>query len=189
MLKGTQTEKNILTAFCGESQARNRYTYFSSQAKKEGFVQISQIFAETADHEREHAKRLFKLLEGGEVDITASFPAGMIGSTQDNLKEAAHGERYEYSTMYPEFAETARNEGFPQVADIFTSIAVAEQYHEERYLKLLDNIEHQRVFQREEVMVWRCQNCGFLHEGTNAPDICPACNHPQAHFELKPENY
>ena len=189
MLKGTQTEKNILTAFCGESQARNRYTYFSSQAKKEGFVQISQIFAETADHEREHAKRLFKLLEGGEVEISASFPAGTIGSTQDNLKEAANGERFEHSTMYPEFAEMARSEGFPQIADIFTSIAVAEQYHEERYLKLLDNIENQRVFQRDETMIWRCQNCGFLHEETSAPDICPACNHPQAHFELKPENY
>src|SRR5210317_185725 len=188
-LKGTRTEKNILTAFCGESQARNRYTYFSSQARKEGYVQISNIFEETANHEREHAKRLFKLLEGGEVEVTASFPAGVIGSTMENLKEAAGGENYEYSTMYPEFAVTAREEGFSEIADIFMSIAVAEQYHEERYLKLLDNIKNGQVFKREQTNTWRCHNCGYQHEGTEAPDECPACNHPQAHFELKPENY
>jgi rubrerythrin len=188
-LKGTRTEKNILTAFCGESQARNRYTYFSSQARKEGYVQISNIFEETANHEREHAKRLFKLLEGGDVEVTASFPAGVIGSTMENLKEAAGGENYEYSTMYPEFAATAREEGFSEIADIFMSIAVAEQYHEERYLKLLDNIKNGQVFKREQTNTWRCHNCGYQHEGTEAPDECPACNHPQAHFELKPENY
>lgn len=188
-LKGTRTEKNILTAFCGESQARNRYTYFSSQARKEGYVQISNIFEETANHEREHAKRLFKLLEGGDVEVTASFPAGVIGSTMENLKEAAGGENYEHSTMYPEFAATAREEGFSEIADIFMSIAVAEQYHEERYLQLLDNIKNGQVFKREQARTWRCQNCGYQHEGTEAPDECPACNHPQAHFELKPENY
>jgi len=188
-LKGTKTEQNILTAFCGESQARNRYTYFASQAKKEGLVQISKIFEETANHEREHAKRLFKLLEGGEVTVTANFPAGVIGTTIENLQEAAGGEHYEHTTMYPEFAATAREEGLPQVADLFMAIAVAEQYHEERYLKLLDNIRQGHVFQRPQPVVWRCQNCGYLHDGPAAPDTCPACNHPQAHFELKPENY
>jgi rubrerythrin len=188
-LKGTQTEKNILTAFCGESQARNRYTYFAAQAKKEGFVQISEIFEETAGHEREHAKRLFKMLEGGEVEVTASFPAGVIGSTSENLKEAAGGENYEHTTMYPEFAATARKEGFPHIAEVFMSIAVAEKYHEERYLALRDNIKRDEVFQREEMTVWRCRNCGYQHEGTSAPDTCPACAHPQAHFEIKPVNY
>ena len=188
-LQGTQTEKNLLTAFCGESQARNRYTYFSAQARKEGYVQIANIFEETANHEREHAKRLFKLLEGGEVEVTASFPAGVVGSTRENLKEAAGGENYEYSTMYPEFAGTARGEGFPEVADIFMSIAVAEKYHEERYLKLLNNIKSNQVFKREQSRAWRCQNCGYQHEGMEAPDTCPACDHPQAHFELKPDNY
>ena len=188
-LKGTLTEKNILTAFCGESQARNRYSYFSAQAKKEGYVQIANIFEETANHEKEHAKRLFKLLEGGEVEVTASFPAGVIGSTLENLEEAAGGENYEYSTMYPEFAAKAREEGFAEIADIFMSIAIAEQYHEERYLKLLDNIRNGQVFKRQETRTWRCQNCGYLHEGMEAPDTCPACNHQQAHFDLKPENY
>ena len=188
-LKSTQTEKNILTAFCGESQARNRYTYFSAQARKEGYVQISNIFEETANHEREHAKRLFKLLEGGEVEVTASFPAGVVGSTLENLKEAAGGENYEYSTMYPEFAATAREEGFPEIAEVFMSIAVAEKYHEERYLRLLSNIKNNQVFKREQTSTWRCQNCGYQHDGTEAPDTCPACNHPQAHFELKPYNY
>ena len=189
VLQGTRTEKNILTAFCGESQARNRYSYFSAQAKKEGYVQIANIFEETANHEKEHAKRLFKLLEGGEVEVTASFPAGVIGLTQDNLAEAAGGENYEYSTMYPEFAATAREEGFDEIADIFMSIAVAEQYHEDRYLKLLDNIKNGQVFKRQETRTWRCQNCGYLHEAMDAPEKCPACNHPQAHFDLKPENY
>lgn len=188
-LKGTQTEKNILTAFCGESQARNRYTYFATQAKKEGYVQISKIFEETASHECEHAKRLFKMLEGGEVEISASFPAGVIGTTAENLVEAAGGEKHEHTTMYPEFAATAREEGFPEIAKVFASIAVAERYHEERYLKLLSNLKDNRVFIRDKKQTWRCQNCGYIHEGDAAPDLCPACNHARAHFELKPENY
>lgn len=188
-LQGSQTEKNILTAFCGESQARNRYTYFSSQAKKEGFVQISAIFEETANQEREHAKRLFKMLEGGEVEICASFPAGVIGTTAENLEEAAGGENYEHTTMYPEFAATAREEGFTEIAEVFMSIAVAEKYHEERYLKLLDNVKKHQVFDRKQPAAWRCRNCGYQHQGTSAPDTCPACNHSQAHFEINPSNY
>ena len=188
-LKGTKTEKNILTAFAGESQARNRYTYFASQAKKDGFVQISAIFEETANQEKEHAKRLFKLLEGGETEICAAFPAGVIGTTAENLKEAAGGENYEYTQMYPSFAETARAEGFNEIADIFMAIAVAEKQHEKRYLALLTNIENGCVFKREEVTVWRCRNCGYLHEGQEAPELCPACNHKQEHFELLGENY
>ncbi len=188
-LKGTQTEKNILTAFCGESQARNRYTYFSAQAKKEGYVQISTIFEETANHEKEHAKRLFKMLEGGEVEITAAFPAGVVGTTEENLEEAAGGENHEHTSMYPEFAKTAREEGFPEIADVFLSIAVAEKYHEQRYLALLNNIRQDRVFHRDQPVTWRCRNCGYQHEGTEAPDTCPACNHPQAHFEISPNNY
>jgi rubrerythrin len=188
-LKGTQTEKNILTAFCGESQARNRYTYFAAQAKKEGYVQISHIFEETADQEKEHAKRLFKLLEGGEVEISASFPAGVIGTTVENLMEAAGGENYEHTTMYPGFAAVAREEGFPLLAVIFESIAVAEKQHEKRYLDLKANIESGRVFQREENVTWRCRNCGYIHTGSKAVEKCPACDHPQAHFELLGENW
>lgn len=188
-LKGTQTEKNILTAFCGESQARNKYTYFAAQAKKEGFVQISKIFEETANHEKEHAKRLFKMLEGGEAEVTASFPAGVIGTTAENLQEAAGGENHEYTVMYPEFAEKAKEEGFPEIAEVFMSIAVAEQYHEERYLKLLDNVKNNQVFNRPAATVWRCQNCGYLHKGDSAPGSCPACAHAQAHFEIAPTNY
>lgn len=188
-LKGTQTEKNILTAFAGESQARNRYTYFASQAKKEGYVQISHIFTETADQEKEHAKRLFKMLEGGEVEISASFPAGVIGSTAENLREAAAGENYEHTTMYPNFAETARQEGFGAIAVIFESIAVAEKQHEKRYKDLLANIEAGRVFERSEKVTWRCRNCGYLHEGEKAPEKCPACDHARAHFELLGENW
>lgn len=188
-IKGTQTEKNILTAFCGESQARNRYTYFSAKAKKEGFVQISAIFEETANQEREHAKRLFKMLEGGEVEVTASFPAGVIGTTAENLKEAAGGENYEHTIMYPEFAATARSEGFPELADVFMSIAVAEKYHEERYLELLKNVNSNQIFKREQPVLWRCRNCGYQHEGSTAPDYCPACAHSQAHFEITPSNY
>ncbi|MCP3175604.1 MAG: rubrerythrin [Desulfuromonadales bacterium] len=188
-LKGTKTEKNILTAFAGESQARNRYTYFSAQAKKEGFVQIADIFEETANQEKEHAKRLFKMLEGGEVEITAAFPAGVIGTTAENLQEAAGGENYEHTTMYPDFAKVAREEGFNEIADVFMAIAVAEKQHEKRYLDLLANIENGRVFKRSETVVWRCRNCGYLHEGTEAPDKCSACAHPQAHFELLGENY
>lgn len=189
-IKGTQTEKHILTAFCGESQARNRYTYFASKAKSEGFVQIADIFEETANQEKEHAKRLFKLLEGGDVQITASFPAGVIGSTLENLKEAAGGENYEHTQMYPGFAKTAREEGFNEIADIFMAIAVAEKQHEKRYLGLMDNIANSRVFKKNQPVVWRCRNCGYLHEdATDAPDRCPACNHPQAHFELLAENW
>jgi len=188
-LKGTQTEKNILTAFCGESQARNRYTYFAAQAKKEGFVQISQIFEETANQEKEHAKRLFKLLEGGEVAISGTFPAGIIGTTTENLMEAAGGEHYEHTIMYPGFAKVAREEGFQAIAVIFEAIAVAERQHEKRYLELKANIETGRVFQREEKVTWRCQNCGYLHEGHKAPEKCPACDHAQAHFELLAENW
>ncbi|HUW57165.1 MAG TPA: rubrerythrin family protein [Planctomycetota bacterium] len=188
-LKGTQTERNILTAFAGESQARNRYTYFSSAARKEGLVQIADIFEETANQEREHAKRLFKLLEGGEVEIQAAFPAGIIGKTSENLKAAAAGEHYEWTDMYPGFAETAEKEGFSEIATVFRSIAVAEKQHEKRYLDLAANIEKGRVFKREKPVVWRCLNCGYLHEGTEAPNLCPACAHPQAHFELLGENW
>lgn len=188
-LQGTQTEKNILTAFCGESQARNRYTYFAAQAKKEGFVQISQIFEETANQEKEHAKRLFKMLEGGEVEIKASFPAGVIGTTVDNLMAAAGGEHYEHTIMYPGFAKVAREEGMQAIAAIFEAIAVAEKQHEKRYLKLKANIETGHVFQREEKVTWHCQNCGYLHEGHKAPEKCPACDHAQAHFELLAENW
>ena len=188
-IKGTQTETNILTAFCGESQARNRYTYFAAQAKKEGYVQMQHIFAETADQEKEHAKRLFKLLEGGEVEITAGFPAGVIGTTVENLKEGAAGENYEHTIMYPGFAVTAREEGFPAIAAIFEAIAVAEKQHEKRYLDLVANIEAGQVFSKSEKVTWRCRNCGYLHEGEEALEMCPACAHPKAHFELLGENW
>jgi rubrerythrin len=188
-LKGTQTEKNILTAFAGESQARNRYTYFTSQAKKEGYVQVSDIFAETANQEKEHAKRLFKLLKGGEVTISGAFPAGSIGTTVENLKASAAGENYEHTEMYPGFAKIAEEEGFNDIAVVFRSIAVAEKQHEKRYLDLAANIDADRVFKREAQVVWRCRNCGYLHEGNEAPQICPACDHPQAHFELLGENW
>jgi rubrerythrin len=188
-LKGTQTEKNILTAFAGESQARNRYTYFASQAKKDGYVQISEIFTETANQEKEHAKRLFKLLEGGEVEITAAFPAGVIGTTPENLKESAAGENYEYTDMYPGFAKVASEEGFEEIAEIFKAIAVAEKQHEKRYLALAANIANNTVFKKDQPVVWRCRNCGYLHEGEGAPEECPACAHPQAHFELLGENW
>jgi rubrerythrin len=188
-LKGTRTEKNLLTAFAGESQARNRYTYFASQAKKEGFVQISSIFEETANQEKEHGKRLFKFLEGGEVEISAAFPAGIIGTTLENLKAAAAGERYEHVEMYPDFAKTADEEGFEEIASALRSIAVAEKQHEKRYNALAANIEAGRVFKREKEVVWRCRNCGYLHTGTEAPEECPACAHPRDHFELLGENY
>lgn len=188
-LKGTQTEKNILTAFAGESQARNRYTYFSSQAKKEDFIQISQIFEETANQEKEHAKRLFKLLEGGQAEVQAAFPAGVIGATAENLKESAEGEHYEWTDMYPSFAEVAREEGFTEIAGIFSSIAVAEKQHEKRYLALRANIETGSVFKKDTSVTWRCINCGYLHAGEEAPGKCPACDHAQAYFELLGENY
>ena len=188
-LKGNQTEKNLLTAFAGESQARNRYTYFASQAKKEGFVQISSIFEETANQEKEHAKRLFKFLEGGEVEVTAGFPAGVIGTTLENLKASAAGENYEHTEMYPGFAKTAREEGFDAIAAVFEAIAVAEKQHEKRYNDLAANIEAGRFFKRDKEVVWRCRNCGYLHTGKEAPEACPACAHPQAYFELLGENY
>ena len=188
-LKGTQTEKNLLTAFAGESQARNRYTYFAGQAKKDGYVQIATIFEETANQEKEHAKRFFKFLEGGEVEIIGAFPAGMIATTLENLKAAAAGEHYEHTEMYPEFAKTAREEGFDAVAAAFEAISVAEKQHEKRYVDLAANIEAGRVFKRDEEVVWRCRNCGYLHNGSEALEVCPACVHPQAHFELLGENW
>lgn len=188
-LKGSKTEKNILTAFSGESQARNRYTYFASKAKKEGYVQISAIFEETANQEKEHAKRLFKMLEGGEVEITGAFPAGVVGTTLENLKASAGGENYEHTIMYPEFAKTAREEGFEDAAMIFEAIAVAEKQHEKRYNDLVANIEADRVFKRDEKVTWRCRNCGYVHEGDAAPEMCPACAHEKAHFELLGENW
>ena len=188
-LKGSRTEKNLLTAFAGESQARNRYTYFAAHAKKEGFVQISNIFEETAGQEREHAKRLFKFLEGGEVEVTAKFPAGVIGTTSENLKEGAAGEHYEWTEMYPSFAHMAREEGFAEVAEAFEAIAGAEKQHEKRYLALKNNVDTHRVFMRTQKTTWRCLNCGYLYDGESAPDMCPACAHPRAHFEILGENW
>ena len=188
-IKGTQTEKNLLIAFAGESQARNRYTYFASAAKKEGLVQISQIFEETANQEKEHAKRFFKFLEGGDLEITETFPAGKIGTTLENLQAAAAGEEYEWTTMYPEFAQIDREEGFKAVAIAFESISIAEKQHEKRYKDLAKNLEEGRVFKRNGKVVWRCINCGYLHEGEDAPKACPACLHPQEYFELLGENW
>ncbi len=188
-LKGSKTEKNLLAAFAGESQARNRYDYFASQARKDGYVQISNIFQETALNEKEHAKRLFKFLEGGEVEIQAAYPAGVIGDTPANLKAAAAGENHEHTTMYPGFAETAMEEGFGEIAGVFKAIAVAEKQHEKRYLDLLANIQTGSVFKRSEPVKWRCGNCGYIHHGKEAPEECPACAHPRAHFELLGENW
>jgi len=188
-LKGTQTEKNLLTAFAGESQARNRYSYFASQAKKDGYEQIRAIFEETANQEKEHAKREFKFLEGGEVEIAAAFPAGVIGSTIDNLKAAAAGEHYETTEMYPGFAKTADEEGFAEIAEVFRNIAVAEARHRDRYLVLEKNIAEGKVFERGKPVRWVCRNCGYVHEGSEAPEECPACAHPQAYFELEATNY
>ncbi len=187
--KGSRTEKNVLTAFAGESQARNRYTYFGSQARKEGYVQIADIFEETANQESQHAKRFFKFLKGGTAEIHAAFPAGVIGTTKENLAAAAAGERDEWSEMYPGFAAIAREEGFEDVARTFEFIAVAEKQHMKRYAALQENIEKNRVFRRETAVTWRCRNCGYLHTGTEAPKTCDACLHPQAHFELLGENY
>lgn len=188
-LKGTKTEKNLLTAFAGESQARNRYTYFASVAKKEGYVQISDIFAETADQEKEHAKRFFKFLEGGELEIAAAFPAGVIGSTLENLKAAAAGEEYEWTKMYPGFAETAREEGFEAIAMVFEMISIAEKQHGKRYRDLAANIEKNQVFKKNKKIKWRCRNCGYIHEDEAAPEMCPACVHPKDHFEVLAENW
>jgi len=188
-LKGTQTEKNLLTAFAGESQARNRYTYFASKAREEGLVQISLVFEETANQEKEHAKRFFKFLEGGDVTISGAFPAGVIGSTANNLKAAAAGEHHEWGAMYPGFAKKAREEGFEAAALVFDAISVAEKQHEARYNGLLKNVEAGKVFKKDKKVVWRCLNCGYLHEGADAPQACPACAHPQAYFELLAENW
>jgi len=188
-LKGSQTEKNLLLSFAGESQARNRYTYFASKAKKDGYVQIADIFEETAAQEKEHAKRFFKFLEGGELMVQGAFPAGVIGATLDNLKAAAAGERFEHSELYPGFAKIAAEEGFPAIAAVWSAISVAEKQHEKRYVELAGNIEADRVFKRPEAVVWRCRNCGYLHEDIAAPEMCPACAHPQAHFELLGENW
>jgi len=188
-LKGSQTERNLLAAFAGESQARNRYTYFSSQARKEGYMQISAIFEETANQEKEHAKREFKFLQGGEVEITAAFPAGVIGNTIENLKEAAAGENYETTTMYPDFAKIAEKEGFKEIAEVFRNIAIAEARHRDRYLALEKNIHNGRVFKKDKSVKWICRNCGYVHKGPEAPDTCPACAHPQANFELEATNY
>lgn len=188
-LKGTETEKNLLAAFAGESQARNRYSYYAGVAKKEGYEQISAIFEETADQERQHAKRLFKFLEGGEVEIQAAFPAGVIGSTVENLKAAAAGEHYETTEMYPSFAKIAQEEGLAEVATVFKMIAVAEKRHEDRYVKLAKNITDGIVFKRPAPVRWVCRKCGYVHEGTDALKVCPACGHPQAYFEIEAANY
>ncbi len=183
-IKGSQTEKNLLAAFAGESQARNRYTMYAAKAKKDGFEQIAAIFEQTADHERMHAARLFNLLEGGELEITASFPAGVVGDTIDNLKESAAGEHYENSDMYPTFAKVAREEGFEGAARLFDNIAKAEVFHERRYKALIDKIAADKVFKSDSEVVWRCRKCGYEHTGSEAPGVCPTCAHPQAHFEL-----
>ena len=188
-LKGSQTEKNLLAGFAGESQARNRYTYFASQARKEGHEQMAAIFEETANQEKEHAKREFKFLEGGAAEITASFPAGVIGDTLSNLKAAAAGEHYEHTEMYPGYAEVAEKEGFAQIAEAFRNIAVAEKRHEQRYLALAKNMTDGTVFKRPESVRWVCRNCGYVHEGPEAPEVCPACAHPQSHYELEATNY
>ena len=188
-LKGTKTEKNLLASFAGESQARNRYTYFAGVAKKAGFEQIAAIFLETADNEKEHAKRFFKLLEGGEVEITASYPAGVIGDTAENLEAAADGENLEWTKLYKEAEETARKEGFEEVANQFKEIAEVEEQHEKRYRKLLKNVREAKVFKRDKVVKWKCRNCGYVHEGKEAPERCPACAHPQSFYELFCENY
>ncbi len=188
-IKGTKTEKNLLASFAGESQARNRYTYFASAARKAGFEQIGAIFLETADNEKEHAKMFFKLLEGGEVEITASYPAGVIGDTAQNLKAAATGEHLEWTKLYKEAEEVARKEGFEEVAVQFKEIAEVEEEHEKRYRKLLKNVKDGKVFKKDTVVKWKCRNCGYVHEGKEAPDECPACAHPQAFYELLCENY
>lgn len=188
-IKGTQTEKNLLTSFAGESQARMRYTYFASTAKKEGYEQIAAIFLETAEQEKEHAKRMFKWLEGGKVEITASYPAGVIGTTLENLKAAAAGENEEWTMDYPKFADVADEEGFPEIALMYRNIAVAEKGHEERYLAFVKNIENGKVFVKDEEIVWQCRNCGYIYVGKEAPELCPACQHPRAYFEVKKENW
>ena len=188
-LKGSQTEKNLLAAFAGESQARNRYTYFAGAAKKAGYEQIAAIFLETADNEKEHAKRFFRPLEGGDVEITASYPAGVIGDTAENLKAAADGEQFEWTKLYKGFEDVARKEGFTEIADQFKEIAMVEVEHEKRYRKLLKNVKENAVFKKQKVVKWKCRNCGRIIEGVEAPEKCPTCAHPQAYYELLTENY
>lgn len=188
-LKGSETEKNLLKSFAGESQARNRYTYFASVARKAGFEQISAIFLETAENEKEHAKIFFQYLEGRDLEITATYPAGKISSTQENLKAAAEGEKLEYSHIYPEFQKIAGEEGFKEIADSFKQIGEVEEQHEKRYLDLLSNMEEETVFKKDKIVKWHCRNCGYVHEGKEAPKICPACKHPQAFYEVLAENY
>jgi len=188
-IKGSETEKNLLKSFAGESQARNRYTYFASVAKKAGFEQIAAIFTETADNEKEHAEIFFKFLEGGEVEIQASYPAGKISSTEENLLAAAEGEKMEWGTLYPEFEKVARTEGFLAVAKAFKEIAEVEEQHEKRYRKLLENVKSKKVFKKDEIVKWKCRNCGYVHEGKEAPGACPACLHPQAYYQVLEENY
>ena len=188
-LKGSKTEKNLLMAFAGEAQARNRYTYFGSEARKDGYIQIADIFEETANQEKEHAKRFFKFLEGGEVEIQTTFPAGVIGTTASNLKAAAAGEHHEWTNLYPSFAKVAEKEGFENISKAFGDISIAEKQHEKRYLGLLTNVEAGKVFKKDKPVVWRCRNCGYLHEGKEAPQTCPACAHPQAYYEVLAENW
>ena len=188
-VKGTKTEKNLLVAFAGESQARNRYTYFASAARKEGYEQIANIFVETAENEKEHAKIFFKYLEGGDIEITAAYPAGMIKNTKSNLEAAASGENMEWTTIYADFGKTAREEGFPEIANSFEQISKVEKFHESRYRKLVDNIANGEVFKKKAPVKWHCANCGYVYEGTEAPKECPACKHPQAYYELLAENY
>jgi rubrerythrin len=188
-LKGSQTEINLMKTFAGESQARNRYTYSASKAREEGYIQIAEIFIETADHEREHAKRFFGLMQGGEIEITACFPAGPIGATLDNLRHAAAGENHEWTELYPGFAAVARREGIEPAARLWDAVCIAEKQHEKRYKQLADNVERGIVFVRDHPVVWRCRNCGYVHEGPEAPKACPACAHPMAHFELLGENW
>jgi rubrerythrin len=188
-LKGTETEKNLLAAFAGESQARNRYTFFASKAKKEGFEQISAIFKETADNEKEHAEVFFKHLQGGDTEIVATYPAGVIGITAENLLAAAEGEKMEWGTLYPNFADVAEKEGFSDVARSFREIAKVESYHEQRYRKLLDNVKNKKVFKKDKKVMWKCRNCGYVIECEDVPKKCPACQHPQSYYELWMENY
>jgi len=188
-VKGTKTEQNLLKSFAGESQARNRYTYFASQARQDGYVQIAAIFEETASQEKEHAKRFFSYLEGGDLEITACFPAGRVGTTAENLLAAANGEYEEHSDLYPGFAAVAKEEGFPAIAALWIAVCVAEKHHEKRYRDLLANIEADRVFKRDTEVVWCCRNCGYLHSGKSAPELCPSCAHPKEHFELQAENW
>ncbi len=188
-LKGSETEKNLLKAFAGESQARNRYTYFASVARKQGYEQISAIFLETADNEKEHAKVFFKYLNGGDVEITTTYPAGKIGNTSENLLAAAEGEKMEWGILYPNFEKIARKEGFDDIADSFKEIAEIEEKHEKRYRKLLENVKNKEVFRKDKIVKWKCRNCGYVHEGKDAPETCPACKHPQAFYELLEENY